>query len=75
MIELDMPQHCTVTEFLHHTEDPDAIFALTSIGSDDIGDLFYGTVDQFADCFFSNVDYINVLNFANKENCRLTIVE
>lgn len=27
------------------------VYAVTSKGSDDIGDIFYGTSEQFDDCF------------------------
>lgn len=28
-------------------------------------DMFYGTVDDFRNCFFDNVDYQSVISFAN----------
>lgn len=31
--------------------------------------LFTGTEDQFADCFFTNVEYEEVIEFAEGEEC------
>ena len=37
--------------------------------TDGESELFFGTQEQFADCFFSNADYWNICNFAEKEGC------
>jgi len=31
--------------------------------------FFTGTSEQFADCYFSNVDYENVIDFAEENEC------
>jgi len=35
--------------------------------------MFEGTPDNFADCFFSNVDEYNVREFAKEQNVRCRI--
>jgi hypothetical protein len=42
------------------------MFKLNSGGDDD---FFFGTQEQFADCFFANADYWNVCDFAEKNGC------
>ena len=34
--------------------------------TDGQSELFFGTQKQFADCFFSNADYLDVCGFAEK---------
>ena len=42
------------------------MFQLTSGGE---SEMFFGTQEQFADCFFSNADYWNICDFAEKNSC------
>jgi hypothetical protein len=35
-------------------------------------DMFYGTIDHFADCFFSNVTYEQVVEFADENEVELS---
>lgn len=37
------------------------------------GDLFFGTRNQFRDCFFDNATDEEILDFAVQENCGLMI--
>lgn len=39
------------------------------------GDMFYGTIDQWKDCFFSNPAPENMEDFAEKHGCTLTEIE
>lgn len=35
-------------------------------------DLFFGTVEQFQECFFTNATYEQVVAFADSNNCVLS---
>jgi hypothetical protein len=35
-------------------------------------DMFYGTIEQFEDCFFSNADYDSIIGFADDYDCTVS---
>ena len=41
----------------------------------DDGDMFYGTVDQFKDCFFSNADEETIRDWANVNGYNIEVKE
>lgn len=58
--------HCTRKEFKECVKSG-GIFML------DKGSLFYGTIDEFKNCFFDNATYDNICDFADEFKCFVEI--
>ena len=58
-------KHLTEAEFNYIVANGKMFQLIDERGSD----LFFGTLEQFDDCFFSNANYAAIVDFAEKNGC------
>jgi hypothetical protein len=66
--------HCTQEQFQTVLDDDTKQFALVIEDKNIDNEFFIGTIEQFADCFFSNVCYENIIEFADSNGCIVQII-